>query len=141
MRFNITTHETPKRNFPMGGKHTLGGAAGEPPHSMSRDYAQSRAAPSAEFRLGKPLPLSPLRGRSGALLNTPLACTGWRRSAPVLFKLSCLPVMLRGRNGIYIVKCQDEICGGKSCPTHIELVLEFAKLGFELEDPNLFRIA
>ena len=30
----------------MGGKNTLGGAAEEPPHSMSRDYAQSRAAPS-----------------------------------------------------------------------------------------------
>jgi hypothetical protein len=51
MRFTIPTHETPKRNFPVGGKNTLGGAAGEPSHSMSRDYAQSRAAPSAEFRI------------------------------------------------------------------------------------------
>ena len=32
MRFTITTHETPKRNFPLGGKNTLGGAAGETPH-------------------------------------------------------------------------------------------------------------
>jgi hypothetical protein len=50
------------------------------------------------------------------------------RERSCLIKLSRLPVMLRGRNGIYIVKCQDEICGGKFCPTHIELVLEFAKL-------------
>ena len=53
MRFTITTHETPKRNFPVGGKNTLGGAAGEPPHSMPRDYAQWKAAPSPKFRISR----------------------------------------------------------------------------------------
>jgi hypothetical protein len=57
---DVTRHDFQKRarksaflvNSPVGGKNTLdGGTAGEPSDSMSRDYAQPRAAPSAKFRI------------------------------------------------------------------------------------------
>lgn len=36
--------------------------------------------------------------------------------------------------GIYIIKCQDEVCGGKQCPTHSELINALPKMGFEYLD-------
>lgn len=36
--------------------------------------------------------------------------------------------------GIYIVKCQDEVCANKQRLTHVEIINEFAKYGFTVED-------
>ena len=36
--------------------------------------------------------------------------------------------------GIYIVKCQDEVCSNKQRLTHVELINEFEKYGFVTED-------
>lgn len=37
-------------------------------------------------------------------------------------------------NGVYIVKCQDEVCANKQRLTHIEITNEYAKYGFVAED-------
>lgn len=37
-------------------------------------------------------------------------------------------------DGIYIVKCQDEVCTCKQRLTHIEITIEFEKYGFIVED-------
>lgn len=37
-------------------------------------------------------------------------------------------------NGIYIVKCQDEVCANRQRLTHIEIVNELSKKGFVIED-------
>lgn len=36
--------------------------------------------------------------------------------------------------GVYIVKCQDEVCTNRQRLTHIEITIEFEKLGFVTED-------
>lgn len=36
--------------------------------------------------------------------------------------------------GIYIVKCQDEVCANKQRLTHVEIINEFEKIGFEAKD-------
>jgi hypothetical protein len=37
-------------------------------------------------------------------------------------------------NGIYIVKCQDEVCANKQRLTHVEIITGFEQLGFYCED-------
>lgn len=37
-------------------------------------------------------------------------------------------------SGIFIVKCQDEVCANKQRLTHVEITVEFAKYGFITED-------
>ena len=37
-------------------------------------------------------------------------------------------------DGIFIVKCQDEVCANRQRLTHIEITVEFQKYGFETED-------
>jgi DNA modification methylase len=37
-------------------------------------------------------------------------------------------------NGIYIVKCQDEVCANQQRLTHIEIINELTKYGFIIED-------
>jgi len=37
-------------------------------------------------------------------------------------------------NGIYIVKCQDEVCSNQQRLTHIEITNKFSKYGFVVED-------
>lgn len=37
-------------------------------------------------------------------------------------------------NGIYIVKCQDEVCANQQRLTHVEIINELAKDGFACED-------
>lgn len=37
-------------------------------------------------------------------------------------------------NGIYIVKCQDEVCANKQRLTHVEIINEAEKAGFLVED-------
>ncbi|MFY9234853.1 MAG: DNA methyltransferase [Fimbriimonadaceae bacterium] len=39
-----------------------------------------------------------------------------------------------GANGIFIVKCQDEVCANLQRLTHVELIQEFQKQGFATED-------
>jgi hypothetical protein len=36
--------------------------------------------------------------------------------------------------GIYIVKCQDEVCANRQRLTHVELIVEFQQYGFVTED-------
>ena len=36
--------------------------------------------------------------------------------------------------GIYIVKCQDEVCANRQRLTHVELINELEKKGFVIED-------
>ena len=36
--------------------------------------------------------------------------------------------------GIFIVKCQDEVCANKQRLTHVEIINELARYGFEVED-------
>lgn len=36
--------------------------------------------------------------------------------------------------GVYIVKCQDEVCAGKQRLTHVEIINELALYGFVIED-------
>lgn len=36
--------------------------------------------------------------------------------------------------GIYIVKCQDEVCTNKQRLTHVEITVEFERYGFQVED-------
>lgn len=36
--------------------------------------------------------------------------------------------------GVYIVKCQDEVCAGKQRLTHVEIINELANYGFVIED-------
>lgn len=38
------------------------------------------------------------------------------------------------RKGVFIVKCQDEVCANKQRLTHVELINEFAKEGFICDD-------
>lgn len=38
------------------------------------------------------------------------------------------------KNGIYVVKCQDEVCANKQRLTHIEITIELEKIGFIVED-------
>jgi len=38
------------------------------------------------------------------------------------------------KGGIYIVKCQDEVCANRQRLTHVELINELAKYGFVVED-------
>lgn len=38
------------------------------------------------------------------------------------------------KNGIFIVKCQDEVCANKQRLTHVEIIIELQKMGFETED-------
>jgi len=38
------------------------------------------------------------------------------------------------KNGVYIVKCQDEVCANKQRLTHVELINEFSSIGFVCED-------
>lgn len=42
-------------------------------------------------------------------------------------------------NGIFIVKCADEVCANRQRLTHVEIVVEFNRLGFVAED--LFVVA
>lgn len=37
-------------------------------------------------------------------------------------------------NGVYIVKCQDEVCANRQRLTHVEIINELEKLGFVTED-------
>ena len=37
-------------------------------------------------------------------------------------------------NGIYILKCQDEVCSNKQRLTHLEITVELEKYGFIIED-------
>ena len=37
-------------------------------------------------------------------------------------------------NGVYVVKCQDEVCANRQRFTHIELMNRYWELGFEAED-------
>lgn len=37
-------------------------------------------------------------------------------------------------HGVFIVKCQDEVCANRQRLTHVELINEFAELGFVCED-------
>lgn len=37
-------------------------------------------------------------------------------------------------NGIYIVKCQDEVCANKQRLTHVEIITGFEQMGFYCED-------
>jgi len=37
-------------------------------------------------------------------------------------------------DGIYIVKCQDEVCANQQRLTHVEIINEFATMGFVVED-------
>jgi hypothetical protein len=37
-------------------------------------------------------------------------------------------------NGIYVVKCQDEVCANQQRLTHVELIVELEKIGFVTED-------
>ena len=41
--------------------------------------------------------------------------------------------VLRDR-GIFIVKCQDEVCSNRQRFTHVELLVEYTKMGFVAED-------
>ena len=36
--------------------------------------------------------------------------------------------------GIYIVKCQDEVCANQQRLTHVEIINELAQMGFVVED-------
>lgn len=36
--------------------------------------------------------------------------------------------------GIYIVKCQDEVCSGQQCPTHVEIINSLPALGYRYLD-------
>jgi hypothetical protein len=36
--------------------------------------------------------------------------------------------------GVYIVKCQDEVCAGKQRLTHVEIINELFTYGFTIED-------
>ena len=38
------------------------------------------------------------------------------------------------KGGIYIVKCQDEVCANQQRLTHVELIVEFTNYGFVAED-------
>jgi tRNA G10 N-methylase Trm11 len=38
------------------------------------------------------------------------------------------------KGGVFIVKCQDEVCANKQRLTHIELTIEYSKYGFVVED-------
>jgi hypothetical protein len=38
------------------------------------------------------------------------------------------------QNGVYIVKCQDEVCANQQRLTHVEIINELAKDGFVIED-------
>ena len=38
------------------------------------------------------------------------------------------------RDGIFIVKCQDEVCANKQRLTHVELTIEYLQMGFLVED-------
>lgn len=38
------------------------------------------------------------------------------------------------RNGVYIVKCQDEVCANRQRLTHVELINELERIGFVAED-------
>lgn len=38
------------------------------------------------------------------------------------------------QNGIYIVKCQDEVCTNRQRLTHVEITVELQKMGFVVED-------
>jgi hypothetical protein len=38
------------------------------------------------------------------------------------------------KKGIFIIKCQDEVCANKQRLTHVELINEFAKYGYTCED-------
>jgi hypothetical protein len=38
------------------------------------------------------------------------------------------------KRGVFIVKCQDEVCAGKQRLTHVELINEFSKYGYICED-------
>lgn len=38
------------------------------------------------------------------------------------------------KNGIYIVKCQDEVCANRQRLTHVEIINELATYGFVVED-------
>ena len=38
------------------------------------------------------------------------------------------------KNGVYIVKCQDEVCANRQRLTHVEIINELAKYGFVVED-------
>ena len=38
------------------------------------------------------------------------------------------------KGGIYIVKCQDEVCANRQRLTHVELINELASYGFIVED-------
>lgn len=37
-------------------------------------------------------------------------------------------------SGVFIVKCQDEVCANKQRLTHVDLINEYAKLGFVCDD-------
>lgn len=38
------------------------------------------------------------------------------------------------KEGIFIVKCQDEVCANKQRLTHVEIINEYSKYGFDVED-------
>lgn len=38
------------------------------------------------------------------------------------------------RGGILIVKCQDEVSAGKQWLTHVEIIIEYEKMGFYTKD-------
>ena len=50
------------------------------------------------------------------------------------FKASKEVYRILKRKGIFIVKCQDEVCANKQRLTHVELITELEKYGFLCED-------
>lgn len=50
------------------------------------------------------------------------------------FKAAKEALRVLKNQGIYIVKCQDEVCSNKQRLTHVELINEFETMGFIVED-------
>lgn len=50
------------------------------------------------------------------------------------FSAGCEALRVLKKNGILIVKCQDEVSANKQHLTHVEIINEYSKHGFSIED-------
>lgn len=69
--------------------------------------------------------------------NTPLASSTAKYHDAVLelyFMAAKEAIRVLKNNGVYIVKCQDEVCANQQRLTHVEIINEISKYGFIVDD-------
>jgi hypothetical protein len=101
--------------------HTPGGTAHNGHQNYEAYYANNAGESAGELREAGTQAIPPAPKYHEAVLD--LYCRSGREAWRVLRK-----------GGVFIVKCQDEVCTNRQRLTHVEITVEYQRLGFVVED-------